>query len=622
MTAVALWALLLVVPGALIGWLLKLPRHVAAAAAAPITFGLVGAATPVYGVLGVPWNPWTAGALLVVASGLAAAVRRWVLPLRPAVERPATHSYSPLWTLVGIGGAAVIATVVFLRGTGGLGAVSQYWDAVWHTNYTRWIAQTGQASPLRSGQFLNLETRAPMFYPSAMHAIGALVLALSGAPATVAVNAGILVSVAVLIPVGAAALTWAASRGNVLAATFAALAASLFSALPYDQTWRPAWPFALVVGLSGVVVALLVSGELSGHPGRIVVSALTVVGAVSVHPSAVLCIGIPVLCWLLVRLSVDRAGLGRHVLSLTVVAVLAGIGLAVQLRQVFGVSGTLVATNYPTPFSITASLHLLASFNVGFVGHAGQWVLTVLAVLGGVVAVWRRQGGWLVSVGMVFALLGVQTMTGRLPWLHLLTSAFWNDYWRLGAMVAWVACALVGIGLAEVVRWGALVPKVTVPVAAVLVGALLLLATNGGYVGRNVSHMAIGYTPGVVGPAQLAAMNALPGLVPPGQVVLNDPIDGSPWMYAVAGVRPMFVHYELGPLSPDQTLLLRSLNQLDTNPAVRAAVHRLGIRFVYAGDRAIYPWTSLSPGFLNLDKVTALRPVFSDGGATVYRVTA
>jgi hypothetical protein len=526
-----------------------------------------------------------------------------------------------LWTLVGIGGAAVIATVVFLRGTGGLGAVSQYWDAVWHTNYTRWIAQTGQASPLRSGQFLNLETRAPNFYPSAMHAIGALVLTLSGAPATVAVNAGLLVSVALLIPVGAAALTWAASRGNVLAATFAALAASLFSALPYDQTWRPAWPFALVIGLSGVVVALLVSGELVGHPGRIVVSALTIVGAVSVHPSAVLCIGIPVLGWLLVRLSANRAGLGRHMLSLAAVGVLAGIGLAVQLRQMFAVSGTLVATNYPTPFSITASLHFLASFNVGFAGHAGQWVLTVLAVLGGVVAVVRWQGAWLVPVGVVFALLGVQTMTGRLPVLHPFTSVFWNDYWRLGAMVAWVACALVGIGLAEVARWGALVPRVTVPVAAVLVGALLLV-TTGGYVSRNVQHMAIGYTPGVVGPDQLAAMHALPGLVPPGQVVLNDPIDGSAWMYAVAGVRPMFVHYALGPLSPDQSLLLRSLNQFDTNPAVRAAVHRLGIRFVFADDRAIYPWTSLSPGFLNLDKVTALHPVFSNSGATVYRVTA
>jgi hypothetical protein len=623
LSAIALWLVLLVTPGMLVGLLLRLPRHVAVAAAAPITFGLVGAATPLYGVIGVRWNPWTAGAMLLIVLAVAAAVRRWILPrwARSAVQRAAVpRSVSPWWTLLGIGGAAVIATIVFVRGTGGIGAVSQYWDAVWHTNYTRWIAQTGQASPLRAGQFLNLETQAPTFYPSAMHAVGALVLTMSGAPATVAVNAGVLVSCALIIPVGAAGLTWAASRGNVLAATFAALAASLFSALPYDQTWRPAWPFALVVGLSGAVVALLVSSELTVHPGRILASAAAIVGVVSIHPSAVLCVGIPVFGWLLVRLVVDRAGLGRQVVALGVVAVLSGIALAAQLRQIFAVSGTLVATSYATPFTLIGSLHQLASFNVGVTGQTGQWVLTVLAVFGGVVAAWRRLGGWLVPTGVIFALLGVQTMTGKLPVLHLLTSGFWNDYWRLGAMVAWVACALVGIGLAEVVRWGARVPRLTVPVVGVLVAAMLLAATGGGYVGRNVTRMTIGYTPGVVGPEQLATMNALPRLVPAGQVVLNDPMDGSAWMYSVAGVRPMFVHYQVGPLSTDQALLLRSLNQLDTNPAVRAAVRRLNLEFVYAGDQAIYPWTSRSPGFLNLNTVADLRVVFSDSGATVYRI--
>ncbi len=618
--AIALWLVLLVLPGTLVGLLLRLPRHVAVAAAAPITFGLVGATTPLYGVLGIRWNPWTAGAMLLIVLAVAAAVRRWILPPSVVQRAAVPRSVGPWWTLLGIGGAAVLATVVFLRGTGGIGAVSQYWDAVWHTNYTRWIAQTGQASPLRAGQFLNLETHAPTFYPSAMHAVGALVLTMSGAPATVAVNAGLLVSCALIIPVGAACLTWAATRGNVLAATFAALAAGLFSALPYDQTWRPAWPFALVVGLSGAVVALLVSGELSAQPGRILASAAAIVGVVSIHPSAVLCVGIPVFCWLLVRLVVNRAGLGRHVVSLAVVAVLSGIALAVQLRQVFAVSGTLVATNYATPFTVGGSLRQLASFDVGVAGQSGQWVLTVLAVFGGVVAVLRRQGGWLLLAGVAFALLGVQTMTGRLPVLHLLASAFWNDYWRLGAMVAWVACALVGIGLAEVVRWAVRVPRLTVPVTGVLVAAVLL-AVTGGYVGRNVTRMAIGYTPGVVGPAQLAAMHALPRLVPAGQVVLNDPMDGSAWMYSVAGVRPMFVHYQVGPLSADQTLLLRSLNQLDTDPAVRAAVRRLNLEFVYAGDRAIYPWTSRSPGFLNLNTVADLRPVFRDGGATVYRIS-
>jgi len=129
---------------------------------------------------------------------------------------------------------------------------------------------------------------------------------------------------------------------------------------------------------------------------------------------------------------------------------------------------------------------------------------------------------------------------------------------------------------------------------------LLFAVTGVGYLGRNLAHMRVGYTPGVVGPAQLAAMRALPKFVPAGQIVLNDPIDGSPWMYAVAGAHPMFVHYAVGTLTADQTLLLRSLNLLDTDHAVQSAVRRLGIHYVFVGDRAIYPWTSRSPGFLFL----------------------
>jgi len=68
LSAIALWLVLLVLPGMSVGLLLRLPRHVAAAAAAPITFGLVGAATPLYGVIGVRWNPWTAGALLLASA--------------------------------------------------------------------------------------------------------------------------------------------------------------------------------------------------------------------------------------------------------------------------------------------------------------------------------------------------------------------------------------------------------------------------------------------------------------------------------------------------------------------------------------------------------------------------
>ena len=75
-------------------------------------------------------------------------------------------------------------------------------------------------------------------------------------------------------------------------------------------------------------------------------------------------------------------------------------------------------------------------------------------------------------------------------------------------------------------------------------------------------------------------MRVLPDFVPPGERVLNDRGDGSAWMYAIAGVLPVAGHYNAGQIGPDADLLAGRFNEYPNDPAVRAAVARLGVNYV------------------------------------------
>ncbi|HET8643297.1 MAG TPA: DUF6541 family protein [Pseudonocardiaceae bacterium] len=620
-------------PGLLLAAALRAPVRVALAAAPAVTYGLIGASTPVLAELGVAWSLWSAGAVLGIALVAAAIV---TLGVRLAASRRDAGEAAPgagprdeppvrapwWWAGFGVLGAAVLAVLVLRAGAGRLDAINQYWDAVWHSNYTQWIADTGVASPLRAGQMVNGDDGGAVFYPSAMHAHAALVKDLLGESVVRVLNVALLVLCALLAPIGAACLAWAASARDGLAAAFAALAAGLFSSLPFDQVWRPAWPFGLSLALSATVVALLTSPRLAAWP-RMPLAVLATAGAVSVQPAAIVCIGLPVLCWLLARLR-RPAGLLRAIGTLAVAGALTALVLAPQLVAAARLGGALTARTYPTPFSVLNAAGQVLSFRMGFPGQPGQWVLAGLVVLGVLVALVTRRGVWLVPVFAVYAVLAVHTLAGLWAPLRMLTAPFWNDYWRLAAATALIGSALVGLGLAGAARASvrAGLPGRWLPAVAVVLAAGLLVATSGGYVGRNAGHMRIAYTEGYVGAGHLEAMRALRGLVAPGERVLNDPVDGSPWIYATTGVRPVFLSIEIYDPGPRERLLLTRFDELDGDEQVRRVVRELGLRYLYVGDRAIYPWISIPPGFDDLADMRSLTLVMRTPTASVYRIDA
>ena len=221
---------------------------------------------------------------------------------------------------------------------------------------------------------------------------------------------------------------------------------------------------------------------------------------------------------------------------------------------------------------------------------------------------WRiRPVRWWYGGTAAFAVLCVLAASyeGRL--VQLLTGPWWNDRFRFEALVFLALAVFAAIGL---VFLGDLVgrgvsrvsrrrpsgrARATVPAVAGLLVVLALLGvlSQGFYVGKNVERLEVGYVPGggwPVAPADLAAFAFLHQVAGDGPV-LNDPNDGSPWMWSLAGVRPVFGAALTDPVSPplpeSRQLLVDGLNCLDSDEDVRRAVEELGVRYVYSSNTTI-----------------------------------
>jgi hypothetical protein len=265
-----------------------------------------------------------------------------------------------------------------------------------------------------------------------------------------------------------------------------------------------------------------------------------------------------------------------------------------------------------------------------------EWWLVTAAIVG-LVALRKLTGlHWLMAGGVFFAFLFVLAASYKNGLVSLLTNPWWNDAWRFAALVTITQVVLIGHGIVVVrdflVGWVARrrpqLADGTVARGGVLVaiGLVLALVTGGLYVVPNKDAIKQAYGNGpTVNSNERAAMAQLRSLVPPGAVVMNDPVDGSPWMWALDGVRPLFGYPVVVPedfpiIGPDRVLLYEQFDELDTNQKVRDLVRAANIQFVYVGSGFAAPSGKRAPGLAVLDGVRSLQKVYENADVRVYRV--
>jgi uncharacterized protein DUF6541 len=617
-TAVLLWT-----PGSLLAAVLGLRGWLLAGTAPVVTMGLVGLGAPLAPAIGLRWSTWffLACTLLscAVAAGVVVLLRRRGLALTP----PSTgwSRAGTVTTIVAVVIAAGVAALTIRTGTFGLGSLPQGWDAPYHGNGIRFIAETGNSSNRAFGWIDVPDSPNGAFYPNAYHAFEALAYRLTGDPIPTVMNSGMLVTAALVVPLGTIAVI-KALHGSAGLAAASALVSTSFASYPFDLwQWGQLYPYAAGLSLVLPFLALLIRWLDSGFDRIGVLVALGTVALVATHSAMAFVGAILGLCYLVQRVvQAPSRFLRRDLPRLAVIAVVSVVLSGVYLLGALTMAGRTAAYDWP---AVTTSSRAFG--DAVLLGHAGpwpQWLLAALTLIGGYLLVKVTAWRWLLVGYLIFLGLFVVAAALDTPWSTAITAPWWNDRWRLVAVLVLPATIAAGWALQAMARRLARVRGESVGALAV-VGALLAagyLVQTGGYVERNGQRLQWDFTGPVASDQERLGMTELSTIVRPGERVMNDGVDGTVWTYALSGVEPIIGHYpNPATLSPRRKLLLDRFNRLDTDHAVAQVVRDLNIRYAMVSTGFIDRFQR-SPGLAGLSGVPALRVRYSNPDFTLYEV--
>ncbi|WP_370493664.1 DUF6541 family protein [Mycobacterium sp. pW045] len=638
--------LLLVAPGALIAAGSRLTWPLAVTVGPALTYGVVGLAIVPFGALGIPWNAGTALAALVVVGALAAGLARGVrglLERRPGIQvaAPGTAVGPMLTVAAGVLLGMLLIGWAAVRGLPDWQSIPSTWDAVWHANTVRFILDTGQASPTHMGELRNVETHTQLYYPSAFHALTAVLCQLTGAaPTTGYTLAGLAASVW-LFPISAALLTWnllqrvlSTRRLALSAATAGALSAS-FTALPYVEFGTAAMPNLVAYGL--VVPAFALVTAVRTHRDRIGVAVLALVGVFSVHLTGGMVTVLLLAAWWLGpfdgALWNPLRGKRRDTLALAAVVVPTGLLLLPQLLSVREQADIIAGHSFLTHEGRKSGLRDALLLHTRHLNDFPiQYALVGLTAVGAGLLlykkVWWPLALWAVLVvGVVQSSAPLGGPAGAV--IGRFTDLFYSDPRRIMAAMTLLLIPMAGVGLAwlalflgeqtrrplKMRRFGGF------HVCSALIALVVTVGLAWHYLPRHAFLFGDKYDSVMVDARDLAAFAHLAEL--PGardSVIGNANVDGSAWMYAVAGLHPLWTHYDYpqqqGP-GPQRFVFWAYADDADTDPRVAAAVRALNIRYVLISSPTVRGF-SLPDGLVSLEKSRSWAKIYDNGGASIY----
>jgi hypothetical protein len=649
LAALALTAALLVLPGLALGWAAG-ARWLTAATTAPLlSFGLVTLVSRVTTATGLPWVPvsFLVGAVLLVALVRAA---RWAvtgsgaglrlgrrLPwsdLTPATGVPVAGQLAALGAAVV---AALVGTGAAVWGMGGLTSINQGFDGMFHTSAIQLIKETRNADPASLGA-VNHFGNGSSYYPDGFHALAALVADL-GLNSVVAANA-LVAAVPAVLAFGLVALLWQLGlRRHAVVAPFVGISIAAF---PTDLMWRgPIWAFALGLALIPAMLALLLGAFEAGSRALAFLAAVGAAGMLLVHPSAALATGVFAAAYFVQRWR-SRPGTFRAdllpLLLVTITTVLLALPAIITALNSSG-----YGFSYDHPVAQNAGEALGALFLFNYDAPLPQVWLFVLLVLGLAHLRGLRTVAWWWGTGFFFAVLMVMAAGYKGRVVSLLTGPWWNDRFRFAGLavlglglICTHGLVVLGERLASVLgavlrragaagrpRLGAVVPVASLVAVLAVFGML----SGGFYADYNRSRMHLQYalgTGGSITPPELAGLDRLAQVVGPGEVVMNDPNDGSGWMWGRHGIRPLFGAAVLTPIRPpleaEEQTMFDHFACIDSDESVRRVAQQYNIRHVYVGQDFIIPTMTRAPGMRDLSMSRSLRLIYDNGGAQIYEI--
>ena len=644
-------------PGYAMGWALRVPARLRVFYAPLLTFALVAVSAIVLGKTGIPWSLISfvpvAAVLVAAAAGLMWLVgRRW--PALASVSWPG-NDVPVAWPVVG----AVLGGFLVLHMTEdmvyGPEAFSQSLDNSFHMNAIRWIQEHGDASSLTLGA-VAAANQEPTFYPAGWHDFVSLIYSTTGTSIATATIVTVLLAAGILWPCSLVALSLSIPKLRRLQALAIPAMICGFAAFPgLLLRWGVLFPnllgYALLpsfVALMVYLVQVMVRREYSASLSLGLASLVGLAGLALVHPNAVVsaaAFAVPLLLagvtWV-VR-SRELTSRQKWVGSILLLAVLVGcVGAWRVLRPAEFASNTWspILTEgealYQFLFLGLENANQLGDkFNPSYL--AGFLVLWGVGYL-----LYKRRNLWLIASWVLIGYLWIVSASVPRGEFRLLMVAPWyTDHFRLAALVVFPSVILAGIGLGGFVEglltWVARraprparlkVATIGMGVAMILVLVVAGLSSRVPSVQETTLAVSREYrltpTSVVLNQDEMNVINEIPKIVPKDDVIVNNPWDGSAYIYALADRHLTGYHFEFE-TSPKYSAIMHNLKDARTNPEVCREVNEYKAHwYVHLENQLNFGPDAQKnyDGLVAAIDTDVLTPVYSSGPMTLYRISA
>lgn len=636
--AVLIAAVVLMVPGTVLGLALRLRGWWLVAAAAPLSGSLIVVSAVLGGWLGTPWTALPVLALTAVAVVAALAWDRWV----GRREEPPAHRFSRRGLATGIvaltAGLVPIALAI-VRAIGDPTSIAQRYDNFFHLNAVQFVLDTGNASPFWVGSMTapgNL-----LFYPSGWHAVASLVAQLAGTEPAIATNALILVVAALVWPLSVVLLARTLFGGSALVTVAAGALAAAAPAFPYlPLHYGPLYPLFLGLALAPVGVAAIIRmlrpGRWVNVHNEALLWVLLIPGIAVSHPGAllaVLALGAPaafLLSWWLWRAS-DRVT-QRLWIALGVV----GLGLAaiLVLRVIRPPASEIY---WPVTTSLSGAIGEIVTAAV--FGYPVAYLFAALVGVGVARGFLRPTYNRTLALGMGFVAAVLYVVVAGSPFETLrlwLTGPWYNNTPRLASIWVLAATPLAALGAAYLVqtflrwvkRWR--LPRQAMRHVPRLVGLLLLAVflvalSQTGALRQARADLHYVYGDDGEGPilsqGEYELLKELDELVPVDAVIAGNPWTGTSFAYGISGRRVLMPHLLMDE-SDSAREINRSFKEVGGTERMCQALNDVGVEYILDFDGP-----DLMENEGGFEGVTDLRGspnvelVHAEAGAYLYKIT-
>lgn len=651
-------------PGYAMGWALRVPVHLRVFYAPLLTFALVAVSAIVLGKTGIPWNLISfvpvAAVMVAAAAGVMHLVgRRWPSAVpdasSEAAENWAGNTVPLAWPVVG----AVLGGFLTLHATQhmvfGPEAFSQTLDNSFHMNAIRWIQEHGDASSLTLGA-VAAANQEPTFYPAGWHDFVYLIYSTTGTSIATATIVMILLAAGIIWPCSLVAMCLSIPHLRPLQAlAIPALTCGFFAFPGLLLFWGVLFPNLLGYALLPAFVALLLHmiQLMARREYSLVLSlSLTILvglgGLALVHPNAVVSaavFAVPMLLGGVVQVLRTRGASRRERLVGTgvLVALIAGcvtIWLSLRPSEEASDLWTAIMSEGEAVYQFL----FLGLENANPLGgnFAPAYLLGFLALWGVGYLLYKRRNLWLIGSWMLVGYMWIiAASVPRGDFRLLMVAPWYTDHFRLAALVVFPAVLLAGIGLGGAVEglfvriMHAIPREKHAKVAPAMMGAsMVLVLVVAGLSSRTpamhdatlqvAERYKVTPTSDILNQDEMNVINEIPKIVPKDDVIVNNPWDGSAYIYALADRHLTSYHFEFQ-TSPKYAAILNDLKDARTNPEVCRVVNEYKAHwYVHLENQGNFGPAQQKnyDGMVAAIDTDVLTPVYSSGPMTLYRISA